>query len=144
MPNWPISVGSAPPATAAAGLVSGFAAAGWPLYEALARELSGQLDVAREIRARICYVGIAGAASAVALSVSDHAADPLAAVLTSRELEIARLVASGCTNREAATTLSVSVKLIEQRLSSIFVKLGVRSRSQLAAHVASLAAVPEE
>jgi DNA-binding CsgD family transcriptional regulator len=36
------------------------------------------------------------------------------------------------------------VKLIEQRLSSIFVKLGVRSRSQLAAQVASLAAVPEE
>jgi DNA-binding NarL/FixJ family response regulator len=77
-------------------------------------------------------------------SASDYTADPLAAVLTSRELEIARLVASGCTNREAATTLSVSVKLIEQRLSSIFVKLGVRSRSQLAAQVASLAAVPEE
>jgi DNA-binding CsgD family transcriptional regulator/tetratricopeptide (TPR) repeat protein len=131
-------------ATAANAAAAGFAAVGWPLYEALARELSGQLDVAREIRARIGYVGIAGAVSAVARSASDYTADPLAAVLTSRELEIARLVASGCTNREAATTLSVSVKLIEQRLSSIFVKLGVRSRSQLAAQVASLAAVPEE
>lgn len=129
-------------ATAANAAAAGFADVGWPLYEALAREVSGQRDVARAIRAQIGYVGLAGAASAVARSASDETADPLAAVLTSRELEIARLVARGSTNREAATTLSVSVKLIEQRLSSIFVKLGVRSRSQLAAHVASFTAEP--
>jgi len=59
--------------------------------------------------------GRASATSALPGSISgcpdasDYTADPLAALLTSRELEIARLVASGCTNREAANTLSVSV-----------------------------------
>jgi len=131
-------------ATAADAAAAGFADVGWPLYEALAREAGGRRDVAREIRGRIGYVGLAGAASADARSTSDETADPLAALLTSRELEIARLVARGSTNREAATALNVSVKLVEQRLSSIFVKLRVRSRSQLAAHVASLAVLPEE
>ncbi|HYY18338.1 MAG TPA: helix-turn-helix transcriptional regulator, partial [Streptosporangiaceae bacterium] len=57
--------------------------------------------------------------------------------LTAREQVVARLVASGMTNREAATELFVSVKTIEYHLSEIFTKLHIRSRRQLAAASAS-------
>jgi DNA-binding CsgD family transcriptional regulator len=55
------------------------------------------------------------------------------AALTARELEIARLVAGGLTNRAVAETLFLSEKTIETHLSGAFVKLGVRSRQALAA-----------
>ena len=49
--------------------------------------------------------------------------------LTARELEVLRLVASGMTNQEAATTLMVSYHTINMHLRSIYSKLGVSSRS---------------
>jgi DNA-binding CsgD family transcriptional regulator len=56
--------------------------------------------------------------------------------LTPQEAAVARLVAEGLTNREVATKLVVSVKTVEFHLGKVFAKLGVRSRSQLAAQVA--------
>lgn len=55
--------------------------------------------------------------------------------LTPQELRVAYQVARGRTNREAATSLFVSEKTIEFHLRSIFRKLGVRSRAQLAYQV---------
>lgn len=52
--------------------------------------------------------------------------------LTSSELAVARLVAAGRSNREAAAELYVSIKGIEFHLSNIFAKLGIRSRRALA------------
>jgi DNA-binding CsgD family transcriptional regulator len=52
--------------------------------------------------------------------------------LTPQELEIARIVAQGATNREAAAALYVSVKTIEAHLGRIYRKLRVRSRTELA------------
>lgn len=52
--------------------------------------------------------------------------------LTPRERETALLVAQGMTNREIAATQVVSEKTVETRLSSVFRKLGLRTRSQLA------------
>ncbi len=51
--------------------------------------------------------------------------------LTSRESEIARLVASGRSNVEIAATLSLSRYTVEDHLRNVFEKLGVRSRSEL-------------
>jgi DNA-binding CsgD family transcriptional regulator len=51
--------------------------------------------------------------------------------LTPQERAVARLVVAGCSNREAASQLVLSVKTVEFHLSNIFSKLGVRSRSQL-------------
>ncbi|HEV2070467.1 MAG TPA: AAA family ATPase [Acidimicrobiales bacterium] len=53
--------------------------------------------------------------------------------LTPTELEVARLVANGATNRQAAERLYKSVRTVETHVSHILQKLGVSSRSQLAA-----------
>jgi DNA-binding CsgD family transcriptional regulator/tetratricopeptide (TPR) repeat protein len=52
--------------------------------------------------------------------------------LTPSELAVARLVATGRSNREAAAELYVSVKAIEFHLGHVFTKLGIRSRRALA------------
>ena len=53
--------------------------------------------------------------------------------LTPRELEIARLVAAGRTNREVGDALYLSEKTVRNALSPVFAKLGVTRRSELAA-----------
>jgi DNA-binding NarL/FixJ family response regulator len=52
--------------------------------------------------------------------------------LTKRELEIARLVASGLRNAEVAGQLYLAEKTVAAHLSNIYGKLEVRSRVQLA------------
>lgn len=52
-------------------------------------------------------------------------------VLTTHELHIARLVATGATSREIGTQLFLSPRTIEAHLRSIFRKLGITSRRQL-------------
>jgi DNA-binding NarL/FixJ family response regulator len=58
-------------------------------------------------------------------------------LLTSRERDIARLVADGATNPEIASILFVSRKTVERHISNIFAKLGLRNRAALAALVPS-------
>jgi|SRR5215510_1911681 len=48
--------------------------------------------------------------------------------LTDRELEIVRLVASGCKNKEVGATLAISERTVKTHLTNIFQKLGVRDR----------------
>ena len=52
--------------------------------------------------------------------------------LTSREREIAELVAAGRTNREVAEQLVLSTRTVEAHLRYIYGKLDVRSRVELA------------
>ena len=52
--------------------------------------------------------------------------------LTPQERQVACVVASGATNREAAAELFVSSKTIEFHLGNVYRKLGVRSRTELA------------
>jgi DNA-binding CsgD family transcriptional regulator len=61
--------------------------------------------------------------------------------LTTQERQVALIVAEGASNREAAGRLFVTEKTIETHLSSIYRKLGLRSRTQLARRLA-LDAVP--
>jgi DNA-binding CsgD family transcriptional regulator len=53
-------------------------------------------------------------------------------VLTTREREVAELVAGGLANKEVAARLFVSVRTVEATLSKVYAKLGVRSRTELA------------
>jgi DNA-binding CsgD family transcriptional regulator len=52
--------------------------------------------------------------------------------LSERERSIAELVAEGRSNKEVAAALFVSLKTVENNLSRIYVKLGIRSRTELA------------
>jgi DNA-binding CsgD family transcriptional regulator len=61
--------------------------------------------------------------------------DPGLPELTAQELRVARLVASGLSNREAAAALYVSPKTVEYHLAHAFAKLGVRSRHQLTTRI---------
>lgn len=54
------------------------------------------------------------------------------ALLTPHELQVATQIGRGATNREAAAVLFVSPKTIEYHLASIYRKLDVRSRTELA------------
>ncbi|HEX6208461.1 MAG TPA: helix-turn-helix transcriptional regulator, partial [Actinomycetota bacterium] len=53
--------------------------------------------------------------------------------LTPSEQRVADLVASGMTNKEVAAALFISPKTVDSNLSRIYRKLGVRSRTELAA-----------
>jgi non-specific serine/threonine protein kinase len=64
--------------------------------------------------------------------------------LSRRELEIARLVADGATNGETAGRLFISERTVESHMASIFNKLGVDSRVQVARWIASLEAIAPE
>jgi DNA-binding CsgD family transcriptional regulator len=52
--------------------------------------------------------------------------------LTPQEYQVARAVARGATNRQAASALFLSAKTIEFHLGNVYRKLGVRSRTELA------------
>ena len=64
--------------------------------------------------------------------------DPGLSGLTAQELRVARLVASGLSNREAAAQLYLSPKTVEYHLAHAFAKLGVHSRHQLTTLVRGL------
>jgi DNA-binding CsgD family transcriptional regulator len=53
--------------------------------------------------------------------------------LTPTEHQVADLVSAGQTNREVAARLFISVRTVETHLAAIYRKLGIRSRSELAA-----------
>jgi ATP/maltotriose-dependent transcriptional regulator MalT len=55
--------------------------------------------------------------------------------LTPQELAVARLAATGLTNRQVATELVVSVKTVEYHLAKVFTKFSISSRTELRAHL---------
>jgi DNA-binding NarL/FixJ family response regulator len=55
-------------------------------------------------------------------------------VLTTREVEVLRLVAAGHTNRAIAATLVLSEKTVARHVSNIYTKLGIRSRAAATAY----------
>ena len=63
---------------------------------------------------------------------------PLVDPLTTRELEVLRLIVSGLTNQEIATQLVISISTTKKHISNIFSKLDVKSRTQAIARAREL------
>jgi DNA-binding NarL/FixJ family response regulator len=63
--------------------------------------------------------------------------------LTTSERRVAERAAAGRSNREIAAELIVSTRTVESQLSSVFRKLDVRSRSQLAVALRDLTIADE-
>jgi len=57
-------------------------------------------------------------------------------ILTPRELDVARLVAMGATNQEIADKLFISTSTVKTHINSIFHRLNLKNRAQLAIHAA--------
>jgi DNA-binding CsgD family transcriptional regulator len=57
--------------------------------------------------------------------------------LTPHELQLALIVGRGATNKEASASLFISSKTVEAHLHHMYVKLGIRSRTELA-HILAL------
>jgi len=64
--------------------------------------------------------------------------EALSEPLTSRELEIMRLICEGYSNTEIASKLVVTINTIKKHTSNIYGKLGVRSRTQAIARAREL------
>jgi DNA-binding NarL/FixJ family response regulator len=63
----------------------------------------------------------------------DRHAEGTFGCLSRSELAVARLVATGLTNREVASELFASVKTVEYHLRNSYIKLDITSRRALAA-----------
>lgn len=111
-----------------------FAEIGWPLHEGRAWELAGEIDRARTIYERCAA---AGELRRIEFGPPDRRDGPTLGVLTPRERELAYEVAAGKANRTIASSLSIGEKTVEKYLTSIYAKLGLTSRAQLAALVAA-------
>jgi predicted ATPase/DNA-binding CsgD family transcriptional regulator len=81
-------------------------------------------------------------ASGLALGKPAHAAavtsdNASAGLLGKRQADVARLVADGLTNKQIGTRLFISERTVDSHVRSILNKLGVNSRAQIAAWMAS-------
>jgi DNA-binding NarL/FixJ family response regulator len=54
--------------------------------------------------------------------------------LTSRELEVLRLITDGCTNKQIAETLTISLATVATHARNILAKTGTNNRTAAAAH----------
>lgn len=93
-------------------------AAAYLLKGSLRKEL---LDTIRDVHA-----GRRRVSPEIANTIAVHAADEQ---LSEREMEILRLVAEGCANKEIAWRLSITEQTVKAHLKSVFSKLGVADRT---------------
>ncbi|MCY1137133.1 LuxR C-terminal-related transcriptional regulator [Actinoplanes sp. Pm04-4] len=113
-------------------------AAGRPLLAASAIEDAGGADHLTQALEIYEEAGAAGDAQRVRKSLREQGRrrparpDSGWASLTTSELKVVRLIATGTTNRRAAEQLSLSPHTVNTHVRHVFTKLGVTSRVQLA------------
>ena len=113
----------------------GFRDAGLPYYEALALERCGNQKHALEIYRRIGDERDARRLASRIVNPTNRRGRR-AAELTAREREIADLIAEGKSNRKIAERLLLSQRTVETHVTSIFSKLEVSERGEVAGRVA--------
>jgi DNA-binding NarL/FixJ family response regulator len=93
-----------------------------------------ELELARSTFAKLCAPteAVRLAAAHIAPVAQHRTAAPDG--LTPREVEVLRLVATGASNRDIATTLFLSEKTVARHVANIFTKIDVSSRSAATAY----------
>jgi LuxR family maltose regulon positive regulatory protein len=84
------------------------------------------------------YVARLLSAMAASPGAGPSLAQPLIEPLSERELQVLRLIAAGLSNRKIAQKLMLAVGTVKAHTSSIYGKLGVRSRTQAEARAREL------
>lgn len=102
-----------------------FGAVRWTIYEAEALELAGERAQALAI-----YKACGSAAGTRRLENRESAQSESG--LSKREWEVAELVAAGRSNKAIAAELVLSERTVENHIASIFTKLNLRSRTEVA------------
>jgi DNA-binding CsgD family transcriptional regulator len=98
-----------------------------------ARKRIGEALVAFRLQGATAWVHRAEAELAATGGRARRRTDSTRDDLTAQELVVARLVAQGLRNKEVAAQLYLSTNTIETHLRHVFRKLGIRSRTELAA-----------
>ena len=111
-----------------------FDALGMPLESATAFEAAGDV---RAAAARYAACGARLAQARVTANGTPGAAARDRRKLTAREAEVAGLAARGYTSREIAGELEIGERTVETHIGTVYRKLGVRTRVELAARVRS-------
>jgi DNA-binding CsgD family transcriptional regulator len=91
---------------------------------------SGRLQQAQRLAQSLGALPLAAAAARQLVTEGQTLA---ASLLSRREHEVALLLAEGCTNREIADRLVISERTAENHVQRIMNRLGLRSRTQIAA-----------
>lgn len=106
--------------------------------EALAAGIAGAQLVVLPGRSHLPYVGdTALLVATIRRFIGLRASRGGAARLTARQTEVAALISAGCTNREIAERLGIDERSAEGHAERIRVRLGFRSRAQIAAWYAA-------
>jgi DNA-binding NarL/FixJ family response regulator len=103
-------------------------ARGYLLKRAASAELVHAL---RKVAAGEIYLDPMVAHNFVARQLSEESYPKPKSALTDRELEVARLVAQGYSNKEIGSRLDISVKTVETHKARVMEKLGFESRVEL-------------
>jgi DNA-binding CsgD family transcriptional regulator len=106
------------------------------LLAAAHRALGDEDSAAMELDACARMFAQLGAATDIARldAASGAATSAPSTVLTARETEVLRLVATGKTNRAIAEALGISEKTVARHVSNMFMKLGLSSRAAATAY----------
>lgn len=82
------------------------------------------------------FVGLLQSFSARPENLGEPAVAAMGSTLTSRQLDVARLVGQGENNKEIARNLGITDRTVKAHLTAIFKKLGTTDRLHLALYVA--------
>ena len=96
-------------------------------------ELQRAADLFNHLGAEPFLARCASELAACGAAAARHPGSAPHATLTPQELAVARLVVAGRRNQEIADELVLSVKTVGYHLGHVYTKLGVRSRTELAA-----------
>ena len=108
------------------------------------QELVQAIDQARSLKPRARLLLAVGAADALVLAELISVVHPpdsrvgRGPALTARESQVLQEIRSGCTNREIAGSLGISISTVNRHVESILKKLSARNRAQAVAETEML------